>query len=47
MSTMSTSNFSKRLNHTDGRYFAVTVSSTVRIGDVTAKTDPARLVVSG
>ena len=36
-----------RLTHTDGLYFAVTVFSTVGFGDITAKTEAARLVVTG
>jgi Ion channel len=43
MSTMSTSNFGARLTHRDGLYFAVTVFSTVGFGDITAKTEAARL----
>ena len=47
MATMSASNFNGRLTHTDGLYFAVTVFSTVGFGDITAKTEAARLVVTG
>ena len=47
MATMSASNFGGRLTHTDGLYFAVTVLSTVGFGDITAKTEAARLVVTG
>jgi voltage-gated potassium channel len=47
MATMSASNFDGRLTHTDGLYFAVTVFSTVGFGDITAKTEVARLVVTG
>lgn len=47
MSAMSGSNFDGRLTHTDGLYFTVTVFSTVGFGDVTAKTQAARLVVTG
>jgi Ion channel len=47
MATMSASNFGGRLTHTDGLYFAVTVFSTVGFGDITAKTQAARLVVTG
>ena len=36
-----------RLTHTDGLYFTVTVLSTVGFGDITAKTQAARLVVTG
>lgn len=47
MATMSASNFGERLTHTDGLYFTVTVLSTVGFGDITAKTQAARLVVTG
>ncbi|HXZ75620.1 MAG TPA: potassium channel family protein [Streptosporangiaceae bacterium] len=47
MSAMSASNFDGRLTHTDGLYFTVTVFSTVGFGDITAKTQAARLVVTG
>jgi hypothetical protein len=46
MATMSASNFSEPLTHTDGLYFTVTVFSTVGFGDITAKTEAARLVVT-
>jgi voltage-gated potassium channel len=46
MATMSASNFGGRLTHTDGLYFAVTVFSTVGFGDITAKTEVARILVS-
>jgi len=47
MATMSASNFGERLTHTDGLYFTVTVLSTVGFGDITAKSQAARLVVTG
>lgn len=47
LSAISASNFGGRLSHTDGLYFAVTVFSTVGFGDITAKTQTARLVVTG
>ena len=47
MANMSASNFGGRLTHTDGLYFAVTVLSTVGFGDITAKSQVARLVVTG
>ncbi|MGW6909564.1 potassium channel family protein [Streptomyces sp. NPDC054940] len=47
MATMSAGNFGERLTHTDGLYFAVTVFSTVGFGDIAAKTEVARLVVTG
>ncbi len=46
MATMSASNFSEPLTHTDALYFTVTVFSTVGFGDITAKTEAARLVVT-
>jgi len=39
-------NFSQSLTRTDALYFSVTVLSTVGFGDITAKTDPARLIVT-
>jgi ion channel len=47
MARMSASNFGERLTHTDGLYFTVTVFSTVGFGDITAKSQAARLVVTG
>ena len=47
MATISASNFSQPLTRTDALYFTVTVFSTVGFGDITAKTDAARLVVTG
>ena len=47
MAAMSADNFGARLTHTDGLYFTVTVFSTVGFGDITAKTQAARLVVTG
>ncbi len=47
MAKMSAGNFDARLTHTDGLYFTVTVFSTVGFGDITAKTQAARLVVTG
>jgi voltage-gated potassium channel len=47
LATMSAGNFGGRLTHTDGLYFTVTVFSTVGFGDITAKTQAARLVVTG
>jgi hypothetical protein len=38
--------FSQPLTRTDALYFSVTVLSTVGFGDITAKTDAARLVVT-
>jgi hypothetical protein len=47
MSGLSAGSFSERLTHTDALYFTVTVFSTVGFGDITAKTETARLVVTG
>jgi hypothetical protein len=47
LAALSASNFGGHLTHTDGLYFTVTVFSTVGFGDVTAKTELARLVVTG
>jgi voltage-gated potassium channel len=46
IATISVSNFGERLTHTDALYFTVTVFSTVGFGDITAKTEAARLVVT-
>ena len=47
MAAHSASNFGQHLTHTDALYFTVTVFSTVGFGDITAKTEAARLVVTG
>jgi hypothetical protein len=47
LAAISAGNFGGRLSHTDGLYFTVTVLSTVGFGDITAKTQAARLVVTG
>lgn len=47
MASESVSNFGERLTHTDALYFAVTVFSTVGFGDISAKSEAARLVVTG
>jgi hypothetical protein len=47
LATLSAANFGGRLSHTDGLYFSVTVFSTVGFGDITAKTQTAKLVVTG
>jgi hypothetical protein len=47
MAHASASSFGERLTHTDALYFAITVFSTVGFGDITAKSEAARLVVSG
>jgi voltage-gated potassium channel len=46
MAAISRSNFGEPLTHTDALYFTVTVFSTVGFGDITAKTEAARLVVT-
>jgi len=47
MATISASSFTQPLTHTDALYFTVTVFATVGFGDITAKTETARLVVTG
>ena len=47
LATISVGNFSEPLTRTDALYFTVTVFSTVGFGDITAKTEAARLVVTG
>jgi hypothetical protein len=47
LAALSASNFGGHLSHTYGLYFTVTVFSTVGFGDITAKTETARLVVTG
>lgn len=46
MSHASGAAFSEPLNHTGALYLAITVFSTVGFGDITPKTDAARIVVS-
>jgi hypothetical protein len=46
LGTDSASNFSQPLTRTNALYFTVTVFSTVGFGDITAKTETARLVVT-
>jgi ACR3 family arsenite efflux pump ArsB len=46
MSTSSFAAFGGHLTRTTALYFTVTVFSTVGFGDITPKTDPARLVVT-
>jgi Ion channel len=47
MGALSASNFSQPMTHTNALYFTVTVFATVGFGDITAKTEAARLVVTG
>ncbi len=46
MSHASAAAFSEPLDHTGALYFAITIFSTVGFGDITPKTDLARIVVS-
>ena len=47
LATISASSFSQPLSRTDAIYFTVTVFATVGFGDITAKTEVARLIVTG
>lgn len=47
LAALSPQAFGIRLTHTDALYFSVTVLSTVGFGDITAKSETARLVVTG
>lgn len=47
MAAMSAGSFSQPMTRTDALYFTVTVFATVGFGDITAKTEAARLVVTG
>jgi hypothetical protein len=47
LATISAGNFSQPLSRTDSIYFTVTTFATVGFGDITAKSDLARLVVTG
>jgi len=47
MGALSAGNFSQPMTHTNALYFTVTVFATVGFGDITAKTEVARLVVTG
>lgn len=44
---ISTSNFSEPMTRTDALYFTVTTFATVGFGDITAKTEVARALVTG
>jgi hypothetical protein len=46
MSVSNPATFGETLSRTSSLYFTVSVFSTVGFGDITAKTDPARLVVT-
>ncbi|MCG6499261.1 potassium channel family protein [Kitasatospora sp. A2-31] len=47
MAGESPGSFGQHMSHTDALYFTVTVFSTVGFGDITAKSQEARLVVTG
>ena len=47
LASISASNFSQPMTHTNALYFTVTVFATVGFGDITAKTETARLLVTG
>ena len=47
MATVTASSFSQPMTRTNALYFAVTVFATVGFGDITAKTEAARLLVTG
>jgi voltage-gated potassium channel len=47
MAAISVGNFGEPLTRTDASYFIVTVFSTVGFGNITGKTEAARLVVTG
>jgi voltage-gated potassium channel len=47
LAAISARSFSEPLTRSDALYFTVTVFSTVGFGDITAKTEAARLVVTG
>ncbi|GAA1989513.1 potassium channel family protein [Catenulispora subtropica] len=46
LANLSPASFGIHLTHTDGLYFTVSVFSTVGFGDITAKTETARLLVT-
>ena len=47
MATIAASSFSQPMTRTNALYFTVTVFATVGFGDITAKTEAARLLVTG
>jgi hypothetical protein len=47
MASISSGTFSQPMTRTNALYFTVTVFATVGFGDITAKTEAARLVVTG
>jgi voltage-gated potassium channel len=46
LSTLSAANFTERLHHTSGLYFTVVTLGTVGYGDITPRTDLARVLVT-
>jgi voltage-gated potassium channel len=46
VAAISAGNFGQKLTHTDALYFTVTVFTTVGFGDITAKSEGARLLVT-
>ena len=46
LAAISASNFGQKLTHTDAPYFTVTVFTTVGFGDIAAKSEGARLLVT-
>jgi len=47
MGAIAAGSFSQPMNHTNALYFTVTVFATVGFGDITARTEAARLLVTG
>jgi len=47
LGAISASNFTQTMTHTNALYFTVTVFATVGFGDITPKTEAARLIVTG
>ena len=47
MAAASADNFGAKLTHSDVLYFTVTVFATVGFGDITARSEGARLLVTG
>jgi len=47
MAAIAAGSFSQPMTHTNALYFTVTVFATVGFGDITAKTEAARLLVTG
>ena len=47
LAALAPGSFNQPMNHTNALYFVVTVFATVGFGDITAKTEAARLLVTG